>query len=469
MRDIALRLYHCLPVPLRSVAASLQGLYLRYWRYGPETEQLVEEALERERWSPQSWKRWQEERLAYILHRAASRVPYYREQWSARRRRGDSASWEYLENWPILGKQALRDNPKAFVADDRDIRRMYHDHTAGTTGTPLDLWFSRTTVRGWHALFEARARRWRGLSRHDNWATLGGQAIVPAHTQRPPFWVWNAALHQLYLSANHVSRRNAPVYLSALNRYDITHMLAYSSSVSALAREALDLDGLPSGLKVIVTISEPLFPWQRETIRAGLQSEVIESYGMGEIVAAATECAAGTLHLWPEVGWLEVLGDMDDAPVPRGTAGRLVCTSLLNDDMPLIRYAVGDRGRVAAEGKRCMCGRTLPALEGIEGRHNDLLVTRDGRLVYWLNPVFYGLPILEAQITQEKLDCLRVRYVPARHPRAEVDRIIRQRLQARMGRVEVILERVDSIPRLGNGKFRAVICDLPPNAGQSCR
>ena len=53
-----------------------------------------------------------------MLYRAATGMPYYREHWVARRRKGDRASWEYLENWPILGKDSVRANASAFVADD---------------------------------------------------------------------------------------------------------------------------------------------------------------------------------------------------------------------------------------------------------------------------------------------------------------------------------------------------------------
>src|SRR2546427_12509378 len=118
MNDRLLKLYHCLPAPMRSIAAGLRGLYLRSWRYGPESERLITEALERERWSPERSRAWQEERLAYVLHRAATRVPYYREQWAARRRQGNRVSWEYLENWLVLEKESLRQNPTAFVAED---------------------------------------------------------------------------------------------------------------------------------------------------------------------------------------------------------------------------------------------------------------------------------------------------------------------------------------------------------------
>src|SRR5689334_8197187 len=105
MSSWKLRLYHRLPYPLRPTAASLRGWQLRFWRYGPETEVLAAEALSRECWSPQQWKRWQEERLVSLLHRAATKVPYYREHWAERRRRGDTRSWEVLENWPILEKE----------------------------------------------------------------------------------------------------------------------------------------------------------------------------------------------------------------------------------------------------------------------------------------------------------------------------------------------------------------------------
>src|SRR5437879_2224403 len=104
MSGALLNIYHRLPPPLRSVAASCRGLYLRSWRYRRHTEQFVEEALEREHWDSTRWKKWHEERLAFVLHRAATHVPYYREQWAARRRKGDHSSWHCLENWPLLQK-----------------------------------------------------------------------------------------------------------------------------------------------------------------------------------------------------------------------------------------------------------------------------------------------------------------------------------------------------------------------------
>ena len=121
---------------------------------------------------------------------------------------------------------------------------------------------------------------------------------------------------------------------------------------------------------------------------------------MAEIVTAASECNHGRLHLWPEVGVVEVFENNE--PVISGCPGDLVCTGLLNEDMPLIRYRVGDRGVLQAKPESCSCGRALPILASVEGRIDDVLYTIDGKQVGRLDPVFKdNLPVREAQIIQE--------------------------------------------------------------------
>jgi phenylacetate-CoA ligase len=459
LSDFALRLYHACPGPARSLAATGRGLYLRSWRYGRETESLVEQALERETWSRKQWTAWQEERLAIILRRAAVDVPFYREHWSERRRSGDFASWEYLENWPILEKRCVRKDPRAFVADDCDHRRMFAEHTSGTTGAPLTLWWSRSTVRYWYALMEARWRRWYGVSRRDRWAILGGQLVVSGRQRSAPFWVWNAALRQLYLSAYHLRPTSIASYADALERYRVTYLWGYSSALATLARGVLRLGRRSLQLQVVITNAEALDTEQRAVISEAFCCPVRETYGMAEITAAAGECQAGRMHLWPEAGTVEI----DATPDKRG--GELICTGLVNADMPLVRYRLGDRGGpVRWTGDHpCECGRTLPELCSIEGRTDDVLHCSDGRTVGRLDPVFKSsLPVTEAQIIQETRSQVRVLCVPAPGFSDATAREIAMRLRDRMGPVEVSVERVFEIPRGANGKFRAVISNLGP-------
>lgn len=463
MSGTLLDIYHRLPYPLRVVAASTRGYQLRQWRYGPETEQLIAMALERDGWDLERWKAWQGERLAYVLYRAATRVPYYRDHWQARRRAGDRASWELLENWPILTKEELRKDPLAFVADDCDTRQMYRDTTGGTTGTPLSIYLKRETVRQWYALYEARLRRWHGVSISDRWAILGGQLVAPFEQKAPPFWVRNIGLNQLYLSTHHLSFQNAKWYVEALRRYAPTHMVVYPSSANVLAAEILKQTLEPPRLKVIFSNAEVLQDQHRQTIGTAFQCRIINTYGMGEIAAAASECVQGAMHIWPEAGFIEIFDD-DHTPARAGEVGRLIVTGLLNADMPLVRYEVGDRGVLDASRQICACGKALPLLASIEGRLNDLIVTADGKRIFWLNPVFYGLPIQEAQIIQETLERLRVRFVPAPDYKEQDSKTIVQRLRDRVGDMIILLEQVDSIPRAANGKFRAIVSKVATSA-----
>jgi phenylacetate-CoA ligase len=85
----------------------------------------------------------------------------------------------------------------------------------------------------------------------------------------------------------------------------------------------------------------------------------------------------------------------------------------------------------------------------------------DGRRIGRLDTLFKGdLPIHEAQIIQEALDYVRVRYVPTPDFGPENESVITQRLKARMGNVKVVMEPIAEVPREPNGKFRAVICRL---------
>jgi len=277
------------------------------------------------------------------------------------------------------------------------------------------------------------------------------------------------------MSSYHLAPDLVPHYLNALRRYRIVYLLGYTSALYALAQEVLRLKRNDLKLAVVITNAEPVFDYQREVISQAFQCPVRDTYGMSEIAFAASECDAATLHIWPEVGVAEVM--QDDQPQAEGEVGDLICTGLLNADMPLIRYRLGDRGMLPALQEPCQCGRTLPRMGSIEGRADDVLYTVDGRRIGRLDPVFKShLGIREAQIIQETLGSVRLRFVPAPEYTPEDGRTMVKRIQQRMGDVAVVLDSVSEIQRTSNGKFRSVACnlsaehliqlrDLPPNSG----
>lgn len=365
---------------------------------------------------------------------------------------------EDLKNWPVLHKEDLRANGHAFLAEGVNPRRLVLDHTSGTTGVPLRLWMSHEAVVTWYALFEARWRNWYGLSRRDRWGILGGQLIVPFGRVKPPFWVFNAGMNQLYLSTFHISPVFTPSYIQAIKDHKLVYLLGYASSLYDLARFALEQKLAMPALKMILSNAEPLYRYQREIISQAFHCPVIDTYGQAENVCAASECSTGRMHLWPEVGIAEILDLSLDQPARSGETGRLVCTGLMNAAMPLVRYEVGDCAHFPAAQTGCACGRTLPVIGGIEGRTEDMIVTQDGRRIEGPDTVFQAdWPIREAQIIQESLDLIRVCVIPAPGFDSKTVDLLVSGLQDRVGNIEIRVEQVAEIPRNKTGKRKVIV------------
>lgn len=304
-------------------------------------------------------------------------------------------------------------------------------------------------------MFEARWRRWYGVTRHDRWAILGGQLVAPVRQRKPPFWVWNAGLNQLYMSAYHISPEFVRYYLDALIKYRVKYILGYSSTIYYLAETAVKANYQNLKLDVAITNAEPLYDYQRSVIESAFNCPVRETYGMAEMAAAAGECDHGKLHIWKDAGIIEI----DSISKDESESGDLICTGLVNEDMPFIRYRVGDYGSLSKD--KCSCGKTLSLLEGIDGRSDDVLYTKDGKRIGRLDPVFKNdLLIIEAQIIQNSLSHLIVKIIPAENFNQKSANQLINQIKERMGNIEISLEKVSQIPRTSRGKFRAVICKL---------
>lgn len=104
----------------------------------------------------------------------------------------------------------------------------------------------------------------------------------------------------------------------------------------------------------------------------------------------------------------------------------------------------------------------MPVWQQVEGRIDDVVVTADGRHIGRLDPVFKAdLPVREAQIIQEDLGRIRVKFIPTADYTNQDGEMLAQRIRDRVGPMEVLLEPVSDIPRTANGKFRAVISKIP--------
>ena len=301
-----------MPPPVRALLASARGYYLRWWRYGNETPGLVEQALDRERWDAVQWAAWRQAELRALLAKAATSVPHYRSLWGQRGGRRED-----LAAWPLLPKESVRAAPDSLLVDGVRPSQMFREQTSGTTGKPVVVWWSRRTARAWYALFEARIRRWNGVSRADRWAILGGQLVVPVRRQRPPFWVWNAgAQPALPLDRTTSLAANVAAYLRGPQPPSRVYLFGTrrrcTRSLSSPPRRPPR-----AAMRVAISNAEPLSSRSASPDRRGLRlSRPRHVRDGGDRRAGRANAARAGCISWPEVGIVE------SSPGRLGRAGR---------------------------------------------------------------------------------------------------------------------------------------------------
>lgn len=213
-------------------------------------------------------------------------------------------------------------------------------------------------------------------------------------------------------------------------------------------------------LKAVLTSSETLLPFQRETIEKSFQCKIFDYFGMAERVAFATECENHTGHHFNmDYGITEIV-DKNGEPIENGKMGRIVGTSIHNLAMPLIRYETNDVTSI--QKKKCPCGREFPLIGDVATRTEDIVVTKDGRMISPTVLMYPFDPLLDkiemSQIIQDDVNNITVKIVKRPQYSQQDTNLLLSGLHERVGDdMEIKLEFVDSIPTDPSGKFQFVI------------
>ncbi len=158
-------------------------------------------------------------------------------------------------------------------------------------------------------------------------------------------------------------------------------VLVATPSYSLVIAQALQDSGIApddNRLKLGLFGGEPWTEGLRAQIDRALGLKAINFYGLSEMCGpgVATECltARDGLHVQEDHFLVEVVDPADGSPVPHGSDGELVLTTLTKEALPLIRYRTGDLGAITIEP--CACGRTTARLIRLGGRRDDMMIIR---------------------------------------------------------------------------------------------
>lgn len=113
----------------------------------------------------------------------------------------------------------------------------------------------------------------------------------------------------------------------------------------------------------------------------------------------------GSYHLHADAMLLEVVDPLTLQAVAEEKTGEFLLTPLLPDHVPLLRYRIGDRGRILRTVTKCACGSPMPVL-ALEGRV-ETSIKLGGALITQsqvLHVLRQLLPQLQATDVQVQID-----------------------------------------------------------------
>lgn len=453
------KIYFKSPIFLQDVMVSAYGYKLYRERYIGNHDEYLRQLLMSQGFGEDELYNLVENKLVEIVKHALKNVPFYmdfgkKEEIAER----DIQRISDLDKLPIVSKEQIRENPEYFLADGFQKRNLIVINTSGTTGKTLKVYVDKDSRRHAYAFF-TRFKMWAGINGKSPNVTFAGRTIVSPDANHPPFWRRNAITNNYLFSSYHLSQKNLKYYVDMLKKIQPHFIDSYPSSLYIVARYMKENNLRGIFPKAIITSAETLLNHQRETIEEVFQCPIYDQYGCTEQAVFVSQCERGTYHIHPEYGIVEFLRS-DGTKAATGEPARLICTGFTNRAMPFIRYDIGDVG--IASDKKCSCGRAFPVIEKIVGRIDDIIVTKDGRQVGRLDPVFKGLQsIKEGQIVQEDYDKIIVKVVPGKSYTEEDGLVVVNELKKRLGsHVNVEIQIVDEIPRSAGAKFRAVISNV---------
>jgi len=334
----------------------------------------------RERWSRAQVEDYQRRKLAALRSHAVLRSPFYQRFHQGLRDRP-------LAELPVLTKATLLDHfdeittdpalhlddLEAYLAglvdDERFAGRYWVSSTSGSSGRKSII---PSDAEEWAMILAsyARANQWAGI----NAGLLHPVRMAVVSSTAP----WHqsarvaATLRSPLVDSHRLDAAAPPAQIVArLNELQPQVLVAYASMVRMLAEEQL-AGRLQIAPQAVNSASEPLTAEGRVLAQRAWQVPPFDVYAATETGGIAAECEQHTgMHLFEDLVLAEVV-DADGRPVPSGITGdRLLVTVLFSRTLPLIRYELTDRVRLAT--KACPCGRPFRLLAAVEGRTDDLL------------------------------------------------------------------------------------------------
>lgn len=279
---------------------------------------------------------------------------------------------------------------------------LIKNYTSGSTGIPF-IFYRSIEERSEKYALAMRVYRWVGRKHGDSVIRT-----FASHYPFPPYW-------DVFPNDN-----PSDLAWSRFLLYDLmiknrcTILYSFPSFVIPLAKFWAQ-DRPKIKVRSIILVGEHLTAAARRHLEDVFSAPVYLGYATREFGIVAMECEyQNGMHIFAESVLLEIINQSTKRLSEDLGEGEIILTSFSNKAMPLIRFHIGDMGKIIVP--LCECGRKLSRVE-IYGRETAIVFLSDGKVLYLVEiqrtiMEHFGNEIKEFQLYQESLDTLILFIVP---------------------------------------------------------
>ncbi len=400
-----------------------------------------------------------DEKLKKLVNYAYHSVPFYKKMFDEMGIRPEEIeSISDLSRLPVLSKKEILDNEKSLIAPNFN-QKLYTRKTGGSTGMTLHFMKEAQAL----ALNDAimyRCYNWYDIDIGDKQVRFWGIPVTSKLRWKEQ--LKDFILNRIRISAFDISESSCLKQYEQIKKFRPVYFYGYTTAIYGfclfMKKLGIDLNSL--NLKAVICTAEKMYPHHLELFSEVFRCPIVDEYGSSENGILAFQCKNGNMHTMSDHMCVEFL-DENNQQVKTGELGRIVVTDLASYAMPLIRYDIGDMGR--SSDKICSCGVNLPLMEIVEGRKEDFIRIKDGRLIHaaYLCYTLKDDTVNEFKMYQKDLNTLLVNIVKSSNFNSNTEKMLDKKLRTALGEdMKITFQYLDRIPREKSGKLRYFVSEI---------
>ena len=311
------------------------------------------------------------ERLKWTLRHAYDNVPHYRRAFDAKGVHPDDLQrLEDLAKFPFTSKSDLRDNyPFGMFAVQRERIARVHA-SSGTTGKPTVVGYTLRDIDTWADLV-ARSIRAAGGRPGDIVHIAYGYGLFTGGLGA------HYGAERLGCTVVPMSGGQTEKQVQLIRDFKPDIIMVTPSYMQVIIEEFArqGLDARDCSLRIGIFGAEPWTEAMRHEIESKTSLKAVDIYGLSEVMGPGVACECVETQdgpvIWEDHFYPEIIDPVTGDPLPDGSEGELVFTSLTKEGLPIIRYRTRDLTRLLPP-----TARAFRRMGKIVGRSDDMLIVR---------------------------------------------------------------------------------------------